>query len=323
MRSREATIVPRYNEASGSGKENGSDLQGVGAAQLPRHLRKSSSGLRHNAQKRFVPQRTKLPTTYRTKVQLFESKNNLYYSATFYGEWFWGRPMSQTIPTRIGFKTGSAPDIQNVKPVSPNRQIRVAIIEDDERVRQALVFQLTTAGFKIAAYTTAEGLLEAVDAKEFDCVVADIYLPRMNGLQLQQELTRTVPHASIVFITGHGDLSLGMHAMRKGAVDFLEKPVDDQALLSSIIRGADLSRKRRTEQSQRTELEDLQHSLTSREREVFALITTGLLNKQVAFELGTTERTVKAHRASVMNKMGAGSLADLVRMAGTLQIHSD
>ena len=201
-------------------------------------------------------------------------------------------------------------------------RIGVAIIEDDERVRNALVFQLTTAGFAVVAYSSAEELLESADAEDFDCVVADIYLPRMNGLQLQEELSRTVPYASIVFITGHGDLSLGMHAMRKGAVDFLEKPLDDQALLSSINRGAQLSRGRRAEQFRRIEFEELERSLTSREREVFALITTGLLNKQVAAELGTTERTVKAHRASVMNKMGADSLADLVRMAGILHIHS-
>ena len=100
-------------------------------------------------------------------------------------------------------------------------------------MRQALSFQLRTAGFEVAAYPSAEELLEASDAKEFDCVVADIYLPKMNGLQLQEELNRTIPYASIVFITGHGDLSLGMHAMRNGAVDFLEKPIDDQALLSS------------------------------------------------------------------------------------------
>jgi FixJ family two-component response regulator len=189
-------------------------------------------------------------------------------------------------------------------------------------MRQALFFQLSTAGFEVARYCCAEEFLEAADAKEFDCVVADIYLPRMNGLQLQEELIRTVPYASIVFITGHGDLSLGMHAMRRGAVDFLEKPVDDQALLSSIARGADLSRRRRAKQFERVGFEELQRSLTSREREVFVLITTGLLNKQVGTELGTTERTVKAHRASVMSKMGAGSLADLVRMAGILQIHS-
>lgn len=227
-----------------------------------------------------------------------------------------------TAKTRGGPQNGSVEDREDIKPVAATGPIRVAIVEDTERVRQALFFQLSTAGFEVTAYSCAEELLEAVDAREFDCVVADIYLPRMDGLQLQQELNRTVPYASIVFITGHGDLSLGMHAMRKGAVDFLEKPVDDQALLSSIARGADLSRRRRAERLRRIELEDLQRSLTSREREVFGLITTGLLNKEVGTELGTTERTVKAHRASVMSKMGAGSLADLVRMAGILQLRS-
>ena len=214
-------------------------------------------------------------------------------------------------------------NVHDVKTVSTTRRIRIAIIEDEESVRNALVFQLTTAGFEVVAYCSAEELLESTDAKDLDCVVADIYLPKMNGLQLQEELKRTVPYASIVFITGHGDLSLGMHAMRNGAVDFLEKPIDDQALLNSVARGSELSRTRRAQQLQIVELEELRRSLTSREREVFALITSGLLNKQVAAELGTTERTVKAHRASVMNKMGADSIADLVRMAGVLQIHSD
>jgi FixJ family two-component response regulator len=226
--------------------------------------------------------------------------------------------MAATVKSCVTPQSRSAKDVPDIRTDATTERIRVAVIEDDERVQQAIAFQLRTAGLEVAAYSTAEELLGAVDATEFDCVVTDIYLPRMNGLQLQEELNRTIPHASIVFITGHGDLSLGMHAMRKGAVDFLEKPVDDQALLSSIARGADLSRRRRAEQSQRTELEELQRSLTSREREVFALITTGLLNKQVGAELGTTERTVKAHRASIMNKMGAGSLADLVRMAGIL-----
>jgi FixJ family two-component response regulator len=227
-----------------------------------------------------------------------------------------------TAKARVGPQSVGAKGVQDIKPQATSEHIRVAIIEDDDSVRQALSFQLRTAGFEVAAYSSAEELLEASDAKEFDCVVADIYLPRMNGLQLQEELNRTIPFASIVFITGHGDLSLGMQAMRKGAVDFLEKPVDDRALLSSIARGAELSRRRRAERSRLIELEERHRSLTSREREVFALITSGLLNKQVASELGTTERTVKAHRASVMIKMGAGSIADLVRMAGVLQLHS-
>jgi len=230
--------------------------------------------------------------------------------------------MMRTTETLVRPQSITRENGHDIKTVSTTGRIRIAIIEDEESVRNALVFQLTTAGFEVVAYSSAEELLESADAKDFDCVVADIYLPRMNGLQLQEELNRTIPYASIVFITGHGDLSLGMHAMRQGAVDFLEKPVDDQALLSSINRGAQLSRERRVEQFRRIESEKLERSLTSREREVFALITTGLLNKQVAAELGTTERTVKAHRASVMSKMGAGSLADLVRMAGTLQIHS-
>ena len=228
-----------------------------------------------------------------------------------------------TAKARVVPQSVAAKGAENFKAQATPERISVALIEDDDSVRQALSFQLRTAGFEVAAYSSAEELLEASDAREFDCVVADIYLPKMNGLQLQDELNRTIPYASIVFITGHGDLSLGMHAMRKGAVDFLEKPVDDHALMSSIARGADLSRRRRTERSRLIDLEALHRSLTSREREVFALISSGLLNKQVAAELGTTERTVKAHRASVMIKMGADSLADLVRMAGVLHLHTD
>jgi FixJ family two-component response regulator len=224
--------------------------------------------------------------------------------------------------TRVAPQNCSAKNAPGCGAVGTTKRIRVAIIEDDERVRQALVFQLSTAGLEVVPYATAEESLESPDACKFDCIVTDIFLPKMNGLQLQEEFSRIVPYASIIFITGHGDLSLGMHAMRSGAVDFLEKPVEDQVLLNSIARGAELSRKRRAEQCKRIELDEHRHSLTSREREVFGLITTGLLNRQVAAELGTTERTVKAHRASVMFKMGAGSLADLVRMAEILEIHS-
>src|SRR6266851_6422549 len=230
--------------------------------------------------------------------------------------------MAPTANTLVEFRGINAGDGRDADRRAATEAVRVAVVDDDERLRQALVFQLGTAGFQVAPYSSAEEFLNVPDASAFDCVVADLLLPRMNGLQLQEELNRVVPFASIVFITGHGDLSLGMQAMRDGAVDFLEKPVDEKALLTSITRGARLSRAQRAEQVHRIALEKRHRTLTPREREVFALITTGLLNKQVGAELGATERTIKVHRGRVMNKMCANSLADLVNMAGTLHIHA-
>jgi len=225
-----------------------------------------------------------------------------------------------TVSTLVG--SSRSKDLPDSNPRAATPPVTVAVIEDDEQVRQALVFQLRTAGFQVAPHSSAEEFLKVSDASAFDCIVVDNFLQRMNGLQLQAELHSTAPFVSIVFISGHGDLSLGMQAMRKGAVDFLEKPLDDEALVSSIIRGADLTRNRRAERAQRIELERRLGALTPREREVFALITKGLLNKQAGAELGTTERTVKAHRERVMSKMKANSLAELVRMSGILQLHS-
>jgi FixJ family two-component response regulator len=233
-----------------------------------------------------------------------------------------GGAIVPTANTFVEFRAVNAKDIRDANPRAATDDVKVAVVEDDERLRQALVFQLGSASFQVAPYSSAEEFLNVPDASAFDCIVADLILPRMNGLQLQEELNRLVPFASIVFITGHGDLSLGMQAMREGAVDFLEKPVDEEALLTSITRGAKLSRARRAEQLHRIGLEKRHRTLTPREREVFALITTGLLNKQVGAELGATERTIKVHRGRVMNKMRANSLADLVNMAGTLQIHA-
>lgn len=200
--------------------------------------------------------------------------------------------------------------------------ITIAIVEDDERAREALAFQLGTAGWQVAAYPFAEAFLEASGSKEFHCIVADVCLPRMNGLQLLAEIKRLQPFVSIILITGHADMSIGVQAMREGAVDCLAKPIDDQALVNAIRRGADLSRVKRAEHLQRLELDKRESTLTPREREVFALITSGLLNKQVGAILGPTEQTIKIHRRRVMQKMGADSLADLVRMAEVLQIHT-
>lgn len=197
----------------------------------------------------------------------------------------------------------------------------IAVVDDDERVREALAFQLNTAGFQVTSYPSAHEFLTNKQASNFDCVVADIFLPGMNGLELQEQLRETGKFVSIVFITGRGDLSIGVHAMRTGAVDFLEKPVDDEALLTAIKRGVQRSRAGRAEHAQRLDLEEPFRSLPARQREVFTLITAGLLNKQVAAELGISERTVKVHRERLRRKMGADSLAELSRMAGVLQIH--
>jgi two-component system, LuxR family, response regulator FixJ len=205
--------------------------------------------------------------------------------------------------------------------VSNSQTVKVAVVEDDEQLRDALAFQISTTGIQVVTFTSAEEFLEAGSPDAFDCIVVDLFLPKINGLELQERLHRTDASASVIFISGHGDLSLGMHAMRKGAVDFLEKPVDDEALLTAIMRAVALSRKRRIEDARRIELEGRLQTLTRREREVFLLVTAGLLNKQVGAEMGTTERTVKAQRQQVMSKMQADSLADLVRMAGTLKIY--
>ncbi|HTR63595.1 MAG TPA: response regulator [Candidatus Binataceae bacterium] len=199
--------------------------------------------------------------------------------------------------------------------------LRVAVVEDDHSMRTALVRLLSAAGIEATSHASADEFVREEDCAGFDCLVVDVHLPRMDGLQLQAELKRIAPFASLIFITGRGDLALGMHAMRQGAIDFLEKPVDEEALLAAIRRGADQSRKQRETHAERLQLEQRCESLTPREREVFGLITRGLLNKQAGAELGTTERTIKAHRARVMEKMGADSLAKLVRMAALLGIH--
>jgi FixJ family two-component response regulator len=204
----------------------------------------------------------------------------------------------------------------------PRESTCVAIVDDDERFREALSFQLRTADFKVDTFQSAESFLETSRAKQFDCIVADICLPRLNGLQLLAHIKQSTPFASMVVITGRGDLTLGVQAMREGAVDCLEKPIDDASLLWAVKRGVELFRLNRTDYLRRMELAKREETLTPREREVFGLITSGMLNKQVGAELGPSEQTVKKHRARVMSKMGAASLADLVRMADTLQLRS-
>ena len=196
--------------------------------------------------------------------------------------------------------------------------MKVAVIDDDQSVRSSLARAIKTAGMEVASFSSADELLNDPCLNQIDCAVTDVRMPGIDGLALQEMLARTQPHLSLVFITGQGDVPMGIKAMKRGAVDFLEKPVDRKALLDAVYRAAERSRAQKSSDSVLGNLQRRYQSLTPRERQVFQLVTAGLLNKQVAADLGTTEQTIKVHRARVRFKMNAESLAELVRMADQL-----
>jgi len=174
--------------------------------------------------------------------------------------------------------------------------------------------------FHVEIFTSAQEFLRFDRPDRPCCLVLDIRMPGISGLDLQEELTVANYTIPIIFITGHGDIPMSVRAMKKGAVDFLTKPFDDQDLLDAIHKAIEQDKSTKQEQSEISEIQKCVDSLTSRERDVFALIVTGMLNKQVAYTLKVSEKTVKVHRARVMQKMHAKSLAHLVRMADKVGI---
>lgn len=196
----------------------------------------------------------------------------------------------------------------------------VFVVEDDPSVRRSTERLVRSAGLRVQTYASATEFLGGERPDVPSCLVLDIRLPDLNGLDLQQQLTRSGVHLPIIFMTGHGDIPMTVRAMKAGAVEFLTKPFRTRDLLAAIQSALDQDRAAHRARNANLTLRQRYESLTPREREVMRLIVTGLLNKQVAFELSTTERTVKFHRAHLMRKMEAGSLADLVRMAGELGV---
>jgi len=198
----------------------------------------------------------------------------------------------------------------------------VFIIEDDPPFRRSTEMLIGSTGLSVQAFSSAEEFLRSRRPDVPSCLVLDVRLPHLSGLDLQRELAKTGVQIPIIFITGHGDIPMTVQAMKAGASEFLTKPFREQDLLDAIHRAINFDRAARL---QRAKLEDLRrryHSLTAREREVMSLVVTGMLNKQVAIELGATEKTIKVHRGHIMQKMGAKSFADLVRAAERLGILS-
>jgi FixJ family two-component response regulator len=196
----------------------------------------------------------------------------------------------------------------------------VAVIDDDESIRRSLVRSIESAGYRAEAFASGVDFLENLIPEAVCCVVSDLLMPGVSGLQLQESLRSKIPFLSMIFVTGHGDISASVSAMKGGAVDFLEKPIGRKALLDAIGSAIERTKRMRTAAGELHELKRRYGVLTPRERQVFVLVAAGLLNKQVAAQLAAAEKTVKQHRGSIMRKMRAESLADLVVMADRLGV---
>ena len=191
----------------------------------------------------------------------------------------------------------------------------VYLVDDDAAVLKGLRRLLASAGLHVVAFESPRDFLEGLDSEASGCVVLDYSMPGLNGLELQQALAARGSALPVIFLTGKGDIPTSVQAMKGGAADFLTKPVDGEVLLAAVRSAIERDRSQRAERAEREDIERRLATLTAREREVLRRVVAGRLNKQIAAELGTVEKTVKVHRARVMEKMQARSLAELVRLA--------
>lgn len=207
----------------------------------------------------------------------------------------------------------SSPEASNNEPI-------VLVVDDDPSVRRALVNLFESVGLRVAAFGSASEILQSKPPEVPSCLVLDIRLPGLSGLDLQADLAKANIHTPIIFITGHGDIPMTVRAMKSGAVDFLTKPVRDQDMLDAVQAAIQRDRKRREIEKTVSNVRSRFESLTPRERDVLSLVASGKMNKNVAAELGLAEITVKIYRGQIMRKMGAKSLAELVKMNEALAI---
>ncbi len=198
----------------------------------------------------------------------------------------------------------------------------VYVVDDDPSVLKSLERLLRSGGYEVMTFATAREFLDFQPRDAPGCLILDVKMPELGGLELQQRLAATDIAFPIIFVTGHGTVPMSVQAMKAGAVDFLQKPFLDRDLLDAIAGAIATDQQAKRRQRELQQLRGRLQTLTPREHEVFELVVTGMLNKQIAFDLGTSEKTIKVHRARVMEKLGAESLADLVRLAGKLGVRS-
>jgi len=197
---------------------------------------------------------------------------------------------------------------------------KVFIVDDDDSVRKSLARLIKSVGLKVETFSSAPEFLKGDPYEGPACLILDVRMPGLSGLDLQFELAKVEHTISIIFITGHGNIPMSVQALKAGAMDFLEKPFDEQTMLDAVHSAIEKNRQAKENRTEVRDIRNLFNSLTPREREVFDMVVTGKMNKQIASEMDLSEKTIKVHRGRVMHKMQAESLAELVRLAAKLEI---